>query len=252
MTFDVAATSYDRFMGRYSRLLSAKMADLAEVRAGMRVIDVGCGTGSLTGEIVDRVGAASVTAVDPSTSFVDAVRQRYPGVETHEATAEKLPFSDGVFDRVLAQLVVHFMSDPVSGLSEMRRVCRRGGIVAACVWDHARHRSPIGPVWAAAQRLGLETSGEAGLPGAREGHLGDLFRQAGFEDTEETVLSIAVEHPSFEDWWEPFALGVGPAGQWLAGLDSATRERLAEDVRKALPSPPFTLVSHAWAARART
>ena len=152
MSFDVAAEAYDRFMGRYSRLLSPQLADLAGVQGGQRALDVGCGPGALTAELVARLGAASVAAVDPSQSFVAAIRTRFPGVDVHEAPAERLPFADGGFDAALAQLVVHFMSDPVAGLTEMARVVRRDGVVAACVWDHAGQQRPAQPVLAGRPR----------------------------------------------------------------------------------------------------
>src|SRR5262245_35760176 len=107
-------------MGRYSVPLAPLLADLAGVEAGQRVVDVGCGPGALTTELVARVGAASVSAVDPSASFVETARERHPGVDVQRAAAEELPFSDGQFDAALAQLVVHFMTDPVAGLGEMR------------------------------------------------------------------------------------------------------------------------------------
>ena len=131
MSFDVAAEAYDRFMGRYSRQLSPQLAELAGVDGGQRVLDVGCGPGALTAELVARVGTAAVSAVDPSEPFVEAARARNPGVEVVQASAEALPFPDRTFDAALAQLVVHFMRDPVAGLAEMARVTRRGGVVAA-------------------------------------------------------------------------------------------------------------------------
>ena len=136
MAFEVAARAYDRFMGRYSQQLSPQLADLAGVRAGQRVLDVGCGPGALTAELVDRVGEEAVFAVDPSESFVAAARERFPGVDVQRGTAEQLPFVDGAFDAALAQLVVHFMTDPVAGLRVMNRVTSSGGTVVACVWDH--------------------------------------------------------------------------------------------------------------------
>jgi ubiquinone/menaquinone biosynthesis C-methylase UbiE len=135
MIFDVAAEAYDRFMGAWSAPLAPQLADLANVRSGQRVLDVGCGPGSLTAELVARVGPSSVSAVDPSESFVAAARARHPGVDVRRAQAELLPFSNGAFDAALAQLVVHFMADPVAGLREMARVTRPGGVVAASVWD---------------------------------------------------------------------------------------------------------------------
>ena len=132
--FEVAAEAYDRFMGRYSAQLAPPLADFGRVRAGQRVLDVGCGPGALTAELVARVGADAVAAVDPSESFVAAARARYPEVDVRHASAEHLPFDDAVFDAALAQLVVHFMSDPVGGLRELKRVTAPGGTVAACVW----------------------------------------------------------------------------------------------------------------------
>src|SRR5687768_9158867 len=153
MSFDVAADAYDQFMGRYSRLLSPQLADLAGVQHGQRVLDVGCGPGALTAELVARLGPAAVSAVDPSEPFVAAARARHPGVDVSQASAEDLPFPDGGFDAALAQLVVHFMTDPVAGLTEMARVTRRDGVVVACVWDHAGGLGPLGLFWRAAHAL---------------------------------------------------------------------------------------------------
>lgn len=249
MSFDVAAAAYDGFMGRYSRLLSAPLADLAAVRAGQRALDVGCGTGALTGELVARLGAASVAAVDPSTSFVEATRERHPGVEVHQARAERLPFDDGAFDATLAQLVVHFMADPVAGIAEMRRVTRPGGAVAASVWDHAGRHGPLRLFWDAARELDPGVDDESHLPGTREGHLVELFGATGLRDVVGATLAIRLEHPTFEAWWEPFTRGVGPAGAYLARLDDRHRAALREACRRVLPGEPFEVAAIAWAAR---
>jgi SAM-dependent methyltransferase len=249
VTFDVAADAYDRFMGRYSRSLSPQLADLAGVRAGQRALDVGCGPGALTTELVGRLGAEAVAAADPSEPFVRASRQRHPGVEVAVAAAEDLPFDDGVFDAALAQLVVSFMSDPVAGLGEMRRVTRAGGIVAACVWDHAGGMAPLSPLWRAVEELDPGARDEAGQAGAREGQLAALFEAAGLGDVEDDELWVRVEHTSFEEWWEPFTLGVGPAGAYVAGLDPQARAELRERCRMLLGDGPLTLAMRAWAAR---
>jgi SAM-dependent methyltransferase len=249
--FDVAADAYDAFMGRYSQPLSPQLADLAGVVAGQRVLDVGCGTGALTRELVTRVGAASVAAVDPSEPFVAAVRSRFPGVEVQRAGAEALPFDGGTFDAALAQLVVHFMADPVAGLAEMGRVTRAGGVVAACVWDHAGGQSPLSAFWDAAHVLWPDADDESGLAGAREGHLRELFEAAGLREIEDTAITAAVEHASFEEWWEPFTLGVGPAGTFVASLDPTYRTRLREQCRKMVSEFPFKVRGKAWAARGR-
>ena len=249
MTFSVPAAAYDRFMGRYSVQLSAQLADLAGVAAGQRVLDVGSGPGALTGELAERLGADQVAAVDPSETFVAAARERHPGVDVRQAPAEELPFVDGAFDAALAQLVVHFMSDPVAGLQEMARVTRPGGVVAACVWDFAGARAPLSPMWDAAHELDPDVVDESGLAGAREGHLGELLASAGLREIEESVLSVSVDFASFEDWWQPFELGVGPAGGYVAGLDDERRAELRERCRRHLPDAPFTVHAQSWVAR---
>lgn len=249
MSFDVAAESYDRFMGRYSRLLSPQLADLAGVRAGQRALDVGCGPGQLTAELVDRLGADHVAAVDPSPPFVEAVRARYPGVDVRQASAEGLPFEDGTFDASLAQLVVHFMTDPVAGLAEMARVAKRGGVVATCVWDHAGDQGPLSLFWRMARDLDPSVEDESRLAGVREGHLAELFEAAGLRDIERSVLDASLEHRSFDEWWEPFTQGVGPAGAYVARLDPERQTDLRERCRALLPDGPLVLPARAWAAR---
>jgi SAM-dependent methyltransferase len=247
--FDVATDAYDRFMGRYSSKLAAQLADLAGVRAGQRVLDVGCGPGALTSELVRRVGAEHVAAIDPMAAFVAAVARRYPGVDAREASAAALPFEDASFDATLSQLVVHFMPDPIAGIREMARVSQPGAPVVACVWDILGGRSPLNPFWAAAQALDPAADGEAMRPGARKGHLVELFATAGLRDVEESELVADLEHPSFEDWWLPFEDNVGPAGVYLAGLDPAARARLRDSARDTFAKGPFTVVARAWAAR---
>lgn len=245
----MAAESYDRFMGRYSSRLSAQMADVAGVRAGQRVIDVGCGPGALTAELVGRLGAEAVTAVDPSAPFVAAARARHPGVSVAQAAAEHLPFPDRAFDAAIAQLVVHFMADPIAGLREMARVTRVGGVVAACVWDYGGRRDPLATFWQAARDLDSAVRDESGLAGAREGHLAELFAAANLRDIEATALSLSLGHVSFEEWWEPYTYGIGPAGAYLASLDSEHQAQLRELCRARLPAGPFVITAYAWAAR---
>jgi SAM-dependent methyltransferase len=249
MNFDVAADAYDRFMGRYSVLLGPQLADLAGVTSGQRALDVGCGPGALTRVLVDRLGADAVIAVDPSASFVEAIRTRYPGVDVRSANAEDLPFGDDVVDVALAQLVVHFMTDPVSGISEMRRVTRPGGVVAACVWDHAGGMGPLGLFWNTARELDPDVVDESDLPGTREGHLRRLFIEAGLRDVTDTSLAADLEHPDFDAWWGPFVDGAGPAGAYVGSLSPDGQAQLRERLRDRLPSGPFVIPARAWAAR---
>jgi SAM-dependent methyltransferase len=249
VSFAVGADAYDRFMGRYSVPLAPLLTDFAMVAAGQRVLDVGCGPGALTAELVRRLGPAAVSAVDPSETFIAAAQARHPGVSVQRASAELLPFGDNEFDASLAQLVVHFMADPVGGLREMARVTREDGIVAACVWDHAGGQGPLSLFWAAAHELDPEVEDESRLAGARAGHLAELFDATGLHRVEQGSLAVNVEHPSFEDWWEPFTLGVGPAGAYAAGLDGNRQTALRDLCRERLPPPPFVLTARAWVAR---
>ena len=249
MSFAVDPEAYDRYMGRYSRLLAPQLADLAAVSAGQRVLDVGCGPGALTAELVKRLGAAAVSAVDPSGPFVAAAEERHPGVDVRRAAAEQLPFQDALFDATLAQLVILLMENPTLGVEEMVRVTRKRGVVAACVWDYAGGRGPVSVLWDAARELDPEVVDESHLAGVREGHLAELFEAAGLQEVEETAHSIRVEHSSFEEWWEPLLLGVGPAGSYVAGLDPWRQAQLRERCREKLPTAPFLLTAHAWAAR---
>lgn len=246
--FTAAADAYDRFMGRYSGPLAPVFCDFAGVEAGQRVLDVGCGPGALVAELVRRVGSETVAGVDPAEQFVAAARQRHPGVDVRQASAEQLPFAEDEFDASLAQLVVHFMADPVTGLSEMARVTRRGGAVAACVWDHAGGEGPLSPYWDAVHALDPEAPDESGLAGARRGHLTELFGEAGIDAIEETSLSVTVAHESFDEWWEPFTFGVGPAGAYLAGLDPERRADVRERAREMVGSTPV-ITARAWTAR---
>jgi ubiquinone/menaquinone biosynthesis C-methylase UbiE len=241
--------AYDRFMGRYSAPLAPLLADFAGVEAGQRVLDVGCGPGALTGELVARLGAEAVSAVDPSEPFVAAARARHPGVAVHQGTAERLPFADGEFDASLAQLVVHFMSSPSDGLAEMARVTRGGGVVAACVWDFTESGGPLVRFWEAARTFDAGVEDESQRAGARRGHLAELLGDAGLKSVEETALAVQVEHAGFDEWWEPFTLGVGPAGAYLEALDAERREQLRERCAEGFPAGGFTVSARAWAAR---
>ena len=250
MSFEVAADAYDRFMGRFSRLLSPQMADLAGVRAGQDALDVGCGTGALLGLLVERLGASHVIGIDPSEAFVAATRERFPAVRIEHASAEALPIEDDTVDVAIAQLVVHFMQDPVRGIGEMARVTRSGGVVAACVWDHAGGTGPIHLFWAAARDvMGPGIPDESNLAGAREGHLVELFTVAGLGDVEGSVVVAELEMATFDAYWEPFNRGVGPAGAYLQQLSEVDRDRVRERARELVGAEPFTITARAWAAR---
>jgi SAM-dependent methyltransferase len=251
MSFDVAGEAYDRFMGRYSRPLASQLVDWLQLGVGQRVLDVGCGPGALTEQLVARVGAENVSAIDPSEPFVEACRGRHPGVDVRRGVAEALPYDDDVYDAAAACLVVHFMANPVAGLAEMARVTRPGGWVAATVWDLAGSRAPTRPVWEALAEVDPEHPGEGPRSGGSRGDLVRILEAAGLQDVEEVELAVTVTHPSFEEWWEPYLHGVGPIGEVLAALGPDGRDRLASACRSRLGDGPFDLTAVAYAARGR-
>jgi SAM-dependent methyltransferase len=251
VSFDVAADAYARFMGIYSEPLGERFVELLDLRPGLRALDVGCGPGVLTARLVAHLGVEHVVAIDPSTPFVEATRARFPGIGVHEGSAEALPFPDDGFDVAVAQLVVHFMSDPVAGLAEMARVTRPGGLVAANVWDHAGNGGPLTTFWRAVHDVDPGAPDESDLPGTREGHLAELFARAGMRDVQQGRLTVQVRFRSFDQWWAPYEMGVGPAGSYVAGLDDVRREALVRACRGRLPHPPFTVDASAWTVTAR-
>lgn len=253
MTFAVSADAYARFMGRFSEPLADQFVELGRLRTGDRALDVGSGPGALTGRLVDRLGEDSVCAVDPSPTFVAALKQRFPGVDVQVGVAEELPFASDSFDAVFAQLVVHFMTDPVSGIAQMRRVARAGGRLAVNVWDHsAGGTGPLSVFWQAVHDTDPGAGDESSLPGTRKGQLEGLCFSAGLTDITSTVLTVTSEFSSFEEWWLPYTLGVGPAGSYVASLDDQRVHVLRARCRQLLPPAPFEISATAWCVTAQT
>lgn len=247
MTFEASGKRYDRYMGRYLPELGAALADAAGVCSGQHALDVGCGPGGLTSELVARLGAESVAAIDPSESFVAACRERNPGVDIRLGVAEQLPFEDGSFDVALASLAVPFMQDPVEGVREMARVA---SVVAACVWDYGGGMEMLRVFWEAARAIDPSAPGESGLIGGSAGDLGLIFEDGGLTEIEEAVLAVGADYEGFEDWWEPFEYGIGPAGSYCVSLGEGRRAVLREECRARLDDPqgPFRGPARAWYA----
>jgi SAM-dependent methyltransferase len=249
VTFDVAADAYASFMGRFATPLAHQFVDLVAPEPGWRALDVGCGPGTVTEVLVDLLGSDHVAAVDPSPSFLTAVRERLPALDVREGAAEDLPFPDATFDAAFGQLVVPFMTDPVRGLSEMARVVRPGGVVAACAWDF--EHGPVQVFWRAAEELVPGASATIDLAGAREGQLAELMTSAGLVDVLSTALTVHVTIATFEEWWAPFAYRVGTAGDYFATLAPEQQEALRARCADLLPDEPFEISGTARAATAR-
>jgi ubiquinone/menaquinone biosynthesis C-methylase UbiE len=248
MIFNVSDTSYDRFMGRYSVRLAPVFADFAGVDG--RVIDVGAGTGALTAELVQRVGAENVAAAEPSPGFVEALRTRVPGVDARVAPGEQLPWEDDSFDAALAQLVVSFMADPPAGVREMRRVVRPDGVVAVCMWGQ-EDMEMFGAINRSREAIAPDTFERSAMKYRTAEDLAQLLADAGLHDVETGGLDVEAAYPGFDDVRGALSGGVGPAGQWVLELDDAQRAALPDELRRQLGEPegPFTLRARAWAAR---
>jgi SAM-dependent methyltransferase len=252
VTFSGPAGAYDRYMGRYSRPLAPLLADFAGVQPGQRVLDVGCGPGALTVEVVGRVGARHVAAADPSEGFARACAERLPGVDVQTAPAERLPWSSGAFDTVLSQLVVSFMTDADAGLGEMRRVARDGGVIASCTWDYRGEMQMLRTFWDAALSLDPAVPDEARVLRYIDlDSLRQLWLRTGLGDVRSTELVVTVDYTDYEDFWQPFLTGTGPAGAYCVSLDDSHRGALRDAVFQRLGAPrgSFTLAARAWAVR---
>jgi ubiquinone/menaquinone biosynthesis C-methylase UbiE len=247
MSFEIGTDAYGRFVGRYVAALAAAHADAAGVTVGDTALDVGCGSGSLLGELARRLGPERVAGVDPSRPFVKLARQTLPGVEVRLAHAESLPFNDDAFDIVMSQLVVNFMTDAHRGVSEMRRVARH--TVASCVWDYADGMTMLRSFWDAALEFDLAAPDEARtMSYATPDELRSLWEAIGLRDVASRELVVSADYADFEDLWSPFLVGIGPAGQYVASLDEARQEPLRAAFFRRLGSPTgsFTLAARAW------
>jgi SAM-dependent methyltransferase len=256
-TFDAAAAAYDRHVGRYARPLAGELILFARIESDMRVLDVGCGIGALTGALAAVVGADRVTGVDPSEPSVAACRARVPGADVAVAAGESLPFPDDAFDATLSQLVVNFMTDPEAGVAEMVRVARSEGIVASCVWDYAGEMTLLRAFWDAARDVAPERAAAADegvvMPWCGEGELAELWRRAGLQDVRAGSLVVTAQYDGFEDCWSPFPTGLAPSGAFCRSLDEHDRARLHDAFRDrlAVGDEPFELSARAWAAAGR-
>jgi SAM-dependent methyltransferase len=245
--------AYDRFMGRYSTQLAPVFANAAGITSGT-ALDVGCGPGALTRELIARLGLDHVAACDPSPPFVAACAARHPGLDVRVAPAEAIPFDDDRFDAALAQLVLHFVTDADRAAAEMTRVVRPGGTVAACVWDLAEGMQLLHVFWQAALSVVPDAPVEGRVrPFGGPGEIVDLFRRTGLDGVTESELRVSSTYADFDELWSTYLLGVGPAGAFLTGVDDERRAAIRDALHEHLgrPSGAVTLAGMARCAVGR-
>lgn len=255
-SFRTSAEAYDRHIGRYGSALARALIEIANVSAGQRALDVGCGPGALAAELCQVLGSNGIAAIDPSTPFVEACAQRLPGVDVRLATAEELPFPDDSFDVALSQLAVNFMSDPPAGVREMRRVTQPGGTVAAAVWDYAGEMTLLRRFWDAAVSLdpGAAESDEGrSMPYCTPDELERLWRDAGLQNPAVSALVVEAEYRDFDDLWQSLEHGSGPSTAYASSLSPGRRAELRDELRRrlGLGEDPFRLPARAWAVVGR-
>jgi len=254
-----AGDSYEPYVGRWSRRVAREFLDWLTVPAEVNWVDVGCGTGALTQAILDHADPKSVKGVDPSPGFIEYAKARVAhGRATFEVgDAQALPIDTESVDAAVSGLVLNFVPQPLRAVSEMARITRRGGTVAAYVWDYAGKMELMRFFWNAAAALdpaARQLDEGRRFPLCQPEPLAELFRQAGLSEVEVRPTDVATEFRNFGDYWSPFLGGQGPAPGYAMSLSEERRAALRERLRSELPiarDGAIRLIARAWAARGR-
>lgn len=252
--------AYERYVGRWSRPVADTFLAWLSLPPGAGWVDVGCGTGALSGQIVARVAPGRVLGVDPSADFVAAARARVPDDLASFAVgrADAIPAPAGSADAVVSGLVLNFVPDVAAALAEARRVVRPGGTVAAYVWDYADRMELIRRFWDAGVALDPDAAGlDEGVrfPIARPAPLAAAWANAGLREVLVNAIDVPTRFVDFDDLWQPFTVDIGPAPGYASRLPPERREALRERLRATLPVGPegtIDLIARAWAVRGRS
>jgi SAM-dependent methyltransferase len=248
---------YEQYVGRWSRQLAPEFLSWLRIPAGRRWLDVGCGTGALCAAIVDRCSPSSVAGVEPSEGFLNTARENLSGrVVLHQGSATAIPLDDAAVDVVVSGLVLNFISDLRAALDEMVRVTSSGGTIAAYVWDYAGKMELMRYFWDAAVELNPEVASmDEGIrfslcvPDSLVAH----FASPALSKSEVTEIVIPTPFASFEEYWQPFLGGQGPAPAYAMSLEAAARARMRDHIRARIPvraDGSISMIARAWAIRA--
>jgi SAM-dependent methyltransferase len=252
------AVGYERFMGRWSRLIAPLFVEFAGIRDGDRVLDIGSGTGALAETIAALKPSCRIVGIDPSSRYISFAEsgKKNPNMTFEVGDARNLSFPDAQFEVTTSLLVLNFIPDTDKAMAELRRVTRPGGTIAAAVWDYGEGMQMLRFFWDAAIALdpSAEKLDEKHMPLCRAGELSRLFRNAGLADVYEQPLEVTLRFSSFEDYWDPFREAQGPAGAYVAGLSEKKRRALRDRLRALLlknskSAGGFSLLARVWAAR---
>src|ERR671911_382797 len=252
-----SGSAYEPYVGRWSRLVAREFLGWIAVPPGGRWLDLGCGTGALVETILALAAPSEVVGIDPSPAYIAFARDRVNDARARfdVGDAQALQEASASFDAVVAGLVLNFVPEPHKALSEMVRVARPGGTVAAYVWDYAEGMQLMRYFWDAAGALD---------PRAREldegrrfwlckpEPLSRLFLTAGLGDVEVRAIEVPTYFRDFDDYWSPFLGGQGPAPSYAMSLSEQRRAELGERIRAGLPSDVeggIPLNARAWAVR---